>query len=76
MNGYLLLNLHTNYKVTKGLDYFARLNNVFDRRYETYGLMSDSLFNSAGVASSTVGASRFVAPGAPRAILVGLHYRF
>ena len=76
VNGYLLLNLHTNYKVTKGLDYFARLNNVFDRRYETYGLMSDSLFNSAGVASSTVGASRFVAPGAPRAILVGLHYRF
>ena len=76
VNGYLLLNLHTNYKVTKGLDYFARLNNVFDRRYETYGLMSDSLFNSAGVVSSTVGASRFVAPGAPRAILVGLHYRF
>jgi outer membrane receptor protein involved in Fe transport len=76
VDGYLLLNMHANYSVTKGLDYFARLNNVFDRRYETYGLMSDSLFNSAGVASSTVGASRFVAPGAPRAILVGLHYRF
>jgi outer membrane receptor protein involved in Fe transport len=76
VDGYLLLNMHAKYSVTKGLDYFARLNNVFDRRYETYGLMSDSLFNSAGVASSTVGASRFVAPGAPRAILVGLHYRF
>ena len=76
VDGYFLLNMHANYSVTKGLDYFARLNNVFDRRYETYGLMSDSLFNSAGVASSTVGASRFVAPGAPRAILVGLHYRF
>ena len=75
VDGYFLLNLHANYEVTKGLDYFARLNNVFDRRYETYGLMANSMFNSAGVASD-VGASRFVAPGAPRSILVGLHYRF
>ena len=75
VDGYFLLNLHTNYQVTKGLDYFARLNNVFDRRYETYGLMANSMFNAAGSVSD-VGASRFVAPGAPRSILVGLHYRF
>jgi outer membrane receptor protein involved in Fe transport len=75
VDGYFLLNLHANYEVTKGLDYFARLNNVFDRRYETYGLMANSMFNAAGSVSD-VGASRFVAPGAPRSILVGLHYRF
>jgi outer membrane receptor protein involved in Fe transport len=75
VDGYFLLNLHANYEVTKGLDYFARLNNVFDRRYETYGLMANSMFNASGVAYD-VGASRFVAPGAPRSILVGLHYRF
>lgn len=75
VDGYFLLNLHANYQVTKGLDYFARLNNVFDRRYETYGLMANSMFNAAGSVSD-VGASRFVAPGAPRSILVGLHYRF
>ena len=75
VDGYFLLNLHANYEVTKGLDYFARLNNVFDRRYETYGLMANSMFNASGGAYD-VGASRFVAPGAPRSILVGLHYRF
>jgi outer membrane receptor protein involved in Fe transport len=75
VDGYFLLNLHANYEVTKGLDYFARLNNVFDRRYETYGLIANSMFNASGVAYD-VGASRFVAPGAPRSILVGLHYRF
>ena len=75
VDGYFLVNLHANYQVTKGLDYFARLNNVFDRRYETYGLMANSMFNASGVASD-VGTSRFVAPGAPRSILVGLHYRF
>jgi len=77
VDGYFLLNLHANYEVTKGLDYFARLNNVFDRRYETYGLMGKSWFDAAGNPSANVGeASRFVAPGAPRSILVGLHYRF
>ena len=75
VDGYFLLNLHTNYRVTKGLDYFARLNNVLDRRYETYGLMANSIFNASGV-DQDVGTSRFVAPGAPRSILVGLHYRF
>lgn len=75
VDGYFLVNLHANYSVTKGLDYFARLNNFFDRRYETYGLMANSIFNSSGVVSD-MGASRFVAPGAPRSILVGLHYRF
>ena len=75
VNGYFLLNLHANYEVTKGLDYFARLNNVFDRRYETYGRMANSMFNASGVAAD-MGPSRFVAPGAPRSILVGLHYRF
>jgi len=75
VDGYFLVNLHANYSVTKGLDYFARLNNFFDRRYETYGLMANSMFNSSGVVSD-MGASRFVAPGAPRSILVGLHYRF
>lgn len=75
VNGYFLVNLHANYSVTKGLDYFARLNNLFDRRYETFGLMANSMFNASGVVSD-MGASRFVAPGAPRSILVGLHYRF
>ena len=75
VNGYFLLNLHANYEVIKGLDYFARLNNVFDRRYETYGRMANSMFNASGVAAD-MGPSRFVAPGAPRSILVGLHYRF
>ena len=75
VKGYFLLNLHANYEAAKGLNYFARLNNVFDRRYETYGLMANSLVNSAG-AFADVGASRFVAPGAPRSVMVGVHYRF
>ena len=82
INGYTLLHLHANYEAEKGLDYFARINNVFDTRFETYGMMAMSMFNANGSlidsSTSTTGpnVSRFVAPGAPRHLMVGLRYRF
>ena len=78
VKGYTILNLNANYEAQKGLDYFARLNNVFDTRYESYGLMALSMFNSNGSAITAGGPnmSRFVAPGAPRNFMVGLRYRF
>jgi outer membrane receptor protein involved in Fe transport len=82
ISGYTLLHLHANYEAEKGLDYFARINNVFDTRFETYGMMAMSMFNANGslIDSSTSATgpnvSRFVAPGAPRHLMVGLRYRF
>jgi outer membrane receptor protein involved in Fe transport len=82
IKGYQLLNLHANYEAQKGLDYFARINNVFDTRFETYGMMAMSMFNADGSlianGTSTTGpnVSRFVAPGAPRSVMVGVRYRF
>lgn len=79
VKGYQLLNLHANYEAQKGLDYFARINNVFDTRFETYGLMAMSAFNAAGspLASTDPGTvNRFVAPGAPRHLMIGVRYRF
>ena len=76
VKGYFLLNLHANYEAQKGLDYFARIHNVFDRRFETYGLMAESMFTAQGQVASGSTVSRFVAPGAPRSFLVGIRYRF
>ena len=82
IKGYTLLHLHANYEAEKGLDYFARINNVFDTRFETYGMMAMSMFNANGglidSTTSTTGpnVSRFVAPGAPRHLMIGLRYRF
>jgi outer membrane receptor protein involved in Fe transport len=79
VKGYFLLNLHANYEASKGLDYFARINNVFDRRYETYGMIAATGFDQYGTSlGSSVenNISRFVAPGAPRNFMVGLRYRF
>ena len=75
VKGYTLLNLHANYEAAKGLDYFARINNVFDTRFESYGLMALSMFNADGSRITGVNdgpnVSRFVAPGAPRSVMVG-----
>jgi len=83
VKGYTIFNLHANFEAEKGLDYFARINNVFDTRYASYGMMAMSMFNAdgsliGGGLANGVGpnVSRFVAPGAPRNFMVGLRYRF
>ncbi len=76
VRGYTLLNLHANYEMEKGFDTFARINNVFDRRFESYGMMAQSVFNASGSPQDATSINRFVAPGAPRSIMVGMRYRF
>ncbi len=79
VKGYFLLNLHANYEVRKGLDYFARIHNALDRRYETYGMIAASGFDQYGASlggSIENNISRFIAPGAPRSFMVGMRYRF
>lgn len=80
VKGYTLMNLHANYEARKGLDYFVRVNNVFDTRFETYGLMALNMFdqfgNQATSAATPPTVSRFIAPGAPRNFMVGVRYRF
>jgi len=76
VKGYTLLNLHANYEASKGLDYFARINNVFDTRHETYGMMAMSALSASGSLETPATVNRFVAPGAPRNLMIGLRYRF
>ena len=80
VKGYALLNLHANYEASKGLDYFVRVNNVLDTRFETYGMMALNMFdqngNQLGSPTAPPTVSRFIAPGAPRNFMVGLRYRF
>lgn len=82
VKGYTLFNLHANYEAQKGLDYFARINNVFNRRFETYGMMAMNMFDSSGqlldadTSPTAPTVNRFVAPGAPRSFMVGLRYKF
>lgn len=79
--GHALLALRASYKPSRQLEFYARVNNVLDRRYETYGVLAENLFPGGVLAQpalATEGAqdARFVAPGAPRSINVGMNFRF
>ena len=79
VDGYQLVNLNMRYERSENLTIFARVTNLFDEKFETYGAMAESVFNKNG---NFVGddegptVNRFVAPGAPRGVFVGLNYKF
>lgn len=79
--GYALLALRLSYKPQRDWEVFARVNNVANRRYETFGAIGADMFPGGQLASphgagGEAELARFVAPGAPRSISAGLRYRF
>jgi outer membrane cobalamin receptor len=68
LGGYWLFNGKAEYKVTKNFSLFGRVDNIFDTRYNTFGVY--------GQADEILGAAyndgRFVSPGAPRAGWIGV----
>lgn len=74
--GYALLNLRAAWKPMKGLELFARVTNVTDRRYSSFGAVAETLFDANGGYVGEDAAAVFVAPGAPRAFTVGLRWAY
>ena len=78
--GYTLLNLSATYKAEKGLEFFGKINNALNKRYETYGLMAANNFALDGsTLNGTAGEqtiAKFVAPGAKRSLWLGMRYKF
>jgi iron complex outermembrane receptor protein len=80
--GYGLVSLHTTYRFWKESELFLLVDNLFDRRYATYGIYSDP--TGVGAPGIPVGAdsnapgvdNRFQNPGAPRAVFGGVRIRF
>ena len=81
IRGYALLGLHASYRPAAGWEWYARINNAANRRYENYGALAVDMFPNGRLLQPADGAvqpslSRFVAPGAPRSVVAGLRYRF
>ena len=70
--GYGIVNLRARYTFWSNISVFAKVNNLFDETYETFGLF--------GEAEEVLGAefedARFLSPGAPRAAWIGLEVTF
>jgi len=75
--GYAILNLNAEAKLGGGWQMFAKVNNVFDKRYATAGALAENPF-VGGFQTNPDNWHRetFVAPGAPRAAWIGVRYAF
>jgi outer membrane receptor protein involved in Fe transport len=77
-----VLNLYTAYRFYKQSELFLSLDNVFDKRYSTYGLYSDPTGVGAPGIPADAGSNdprvdnRFQNPAAPRSIFGGIRIRF
>ncbi len=74
--GYTLVNLDARYQHTRQLSFFGRIHNLFDKDYETLGVLGENFFNGPGRTfdAGNVTEEQFRSAGAPRAFWVGLKY--
>jgi outer membrane receptor protein involved in Fe transport len=72
---YFVLNLHTDYWVTKNVQLFALIENAFDERYFTFGTFSPTALVPIAQAPGATNP-RSLSPAAPIAAFVGLRVRF
>jgi outer membrane receptor protein involved in Fe transport len=68
LSGYWLFNATAEYKVTKNFSVFGKLDNIFDKNYNSFGVYS----NATGVLGANYNDGRFVSPGMPRAGWIGV----
>jgi outer membrane receptor protein involved in Fe transport len=76
VSGYGVINLDTRYKISRDLEFFARVNNLLDKRYANFGILGRNYFNGPGHAydAANPAIEQFRGYGAPRGIWAGLRY--
>jgi len=68
ISGYTVVNLRGRFNVTKNIEFFAKVDNVFDTDYETFGLYGEP---DEAPGLDDLEDPRFVGAGAPRAGWIG-----
>jgi outer membrane receptor protein involved in Fe transport len=76
------VSLHTSYKPIEHLQFFASINNLLNRKYATWGILSDPTGIGApgipanGVTNGPGVNNRFVSPAAPFEAFGGVRILF
>jgi outer membrane receptor protein involved in Fe transport len=75
--GYTIVNLDARWQIIDQLELFGRINNVFDFKYQTAGVLGEDFFTGPNFSYKTAGTPTvFSSPSAPFGIWVGLRYAF
>jgi outer membrane receptor protein involved in Fe transport len=66
--GYAVLNLDARWKISKGLELFGRVDNVFNRKYANFGVLGSNAFANPTKTfdPANAAAEPFYGLGAPR----------
>ena len=72
VDGYAVVNLRANYKFNDNISLFARVTNLFDADYESFGLLGEEPNEVPVAAFEDFESPRFLGPGAPRAGFIGV----
>jgi outer membrane receptor protein involved in Fe transport len=73
LDGFAIFNLNATYRFNPRAELFARVNNLFDTEYETFGVFGEP---EEVLGPAFAGARRFVGPGAPFGAWIGLRMNF
>jgi iron complex outermembrane receptor protein len=76
--GYVVWHADARYRFAPGWAVLAKADNVFNRRYATFGGLGSNFFRGPGGTFSAADAApeQFRTPAAPRALWLALEYRF
>ena len=74
VDGYGVANFRSSYRLTDTVELFARVDNLFDTDYETFGLLAEVEIELNEVPNAD--DPRFLSPGAPRSGFAGIRVQF
>ncbi|MGB6604231.1 MAG: TonB-dependent receptor [Steroidobacteraceae bacterium] len=78
IGGYTVVNLHSEYRPTQHIELFASINNLLNRKYATWGILSDPTGTGTpgvpadGVTNGPGVDNRFLSPAAPLEAFIGV----
>ena len=74
--GYAVFNLDARWRFARGWELFAEVDNLFNTKYETLGILGRNFFNGPGRTfdANAAASELFLSPGAPFGAWIGLRY--
>jgi iron complex outermembrane recepter protein len=78
LGGYAVFNMDARYTVQAGWQLLARVQNLMNRRYETFGVLGTNFFRGPGNTfdATAAAAEQFRSSAAPRGAWLGVSYRY
>jgi outer membrane receptor protein involved in Fe transport len=77
--GFILVNVDAHFNISPSWHVFARVDNLFDRRYFTFATLGENVFTAPGNVFDPTGrtwrSEQFRTVGAPRGAWVGVEFR-